>query len=95
MIALVVAVGAAIAIGLSLLRLFAGPTLYDRTLAANTIVLTAALVCAAGAWAARRSDAIDAALALMFAALVINVALLKVFRARSFQAPLAQVREGL
>lgn len=94
MIALAVAAGAAIAIALSLLRLFAGPTLYDRTLAANTIVLNAALVCAAGASAARRSDGIDAALALMFVAFVINVALLKFFRARTFQAPLAQAREG-
>ena len=95
MIALGVATGAAIAIALSLLRLFAGPTLYDRALAVNLLAVSAALVCAAGAAATRRTDSLDAALAIMFAVLVINVALLKVFRARTLQAPLAQAREGL
>ncbi len=95
MIALAAAAGAAIALSLALVRLFAGPTLYDRALAANVIVVNTALICAAAAVAARRSEGVDVALALMFGALVVNIAVLKVFRARTFQAPLAQAREGL
>lgn len=93
MIALAAAAGVAIALALSLMRLFGGPTLYDRTLAANAVLAKAGIVCAAVAVAASQSAWLDAAFALVFAGLVINIAILKFFRARTFQAPLAPARE--
>lgn len=93
MIALAAAAGACVALVLSLVRLFAGPTLYDRTLAANAIIVKAALICAAGAVLANHAQWLDAAFAFVFAAIVVNVAVLKVFRARTFQAPLAREAE--
>jgi multicomponent Na+:H+ antiporter subunit F len=95
MIALAAAAAALLALGLTLVRLFGGPTLYDRTLAANLMVMNVALLCACLASAAGHTVAIDIALALLFGSFVINVAVLKFFRARNFQAPLAQTREGL
>lgn len=93
MIALVVATGLAIALGLVLARLFVGPTLYDRMLAANSVVVKAALICAALAVAGGRADWVDVSLALLIAGLICNAAVLKFFRARTFQAPLAMQRE--
>jgi multicomponent Na+:H+ antiporter subunit F len=90
MMALAAAAGAALAAVLSLIRLFAGPTLYDRTLAANAALTKAALVAAGTAVAVGRAEWIDVAFAFVFAALVVNGAVLKIFRARTFQAPLAQ-----
>lgn len=94
MIALFAAAGAAIALALALPRLFAGPTLYDRALASNAIVAKAALICAALAVIAGRADWLDAAIALVFGVFVVNVAILKFFRARTFQAPLARGPAG-
>jgi hypothetical protein len=48
------------------------------------------LVCAAAATAANESTWIDAAFALVLAAVVVNMAMLKVFRLRNFQAPLSR-----
>lgn len=90
MIALAAAIGAAIAMGLALLRLFAGPTLYDRTLAANAVGWKAALACAALAVAAGQPAWLDVAFALLFALYVANAAVLKFFRARTFQAPMVR-----
>jgi len=91
MIALAAVLGLLVAIGLTLLRLFAGPTLYDRALAANAVLIKAALVCAALAVAAGEADWIDAAIALVLANLTATAAALKFFRYRSFQAPMAQL----
>jgi multicomponent Na+:H+ antiporter subunit F len=93
MIALAAAAGAAIALALSLVRLFAGPTLYDRALAVSAAVVKAALICAAAAVIAGRSEWIDAAIALVLALFVVSAAVAKVFRARTFQAPLARAGE--
>ncbi len=89
MIALIAAVGVTFLIGLTLLRLFGGPTLYDRALATSSIISKATLICAALAVALGRSEWIDVAFALALGGLVLNVAGLKFFRARTFQAPLA------
>jgi multicomponent Na+:H+ antiporter subunit F len=94
MIALAAAVGVGLALALCLARLFGGPTLYDRTLAANAIVSKAALICAAIAVIAGQSAWVDAAIALTFTAFVVNVAILKFFRARTFQAPLSRREEA-
>lgn len=85
---LVAAFGVLIVLALTLLRLFAGPTLYDRVLAANSVATKAALACAALATAFGRADWIDAALALTLGIFVVNVAIVKFFRAHSFQPPL-------
>jgi multicomponent Na+:H+ antiporter subunit F len=90
MIALAAAVGSAAVLLVGLARLFMGPTLSDRALAANGVLLKCALVCAAAATASDRPDWIDAAFALVIGAVVLNVAMLKVFRLRSFQAPLSR-----
>lgn len=91
MIAILIAAALGVALVLTLPRLFTGPTLYDRTLAASSVTLKAALICAALATAAGRSDWLDVAIALMLGALVTGAAVLKFFRARSFQTPLARL----
>jgi multicomponent Na+:H+ antiporter subunit F len=89
-VAVAAAVGAAVAMAMALLRLFAGPTLYDRLLAANAAGWKAALVCAALAVAAAQPAWLDAAIALLLAIYVTNAAVLKFFRARTFQAPMVR-----
>jgi multicomponent Na+:H+ antiporter subunit F len=91
MIAIIAAVGASLVLLLALVRLFAGPTLYDRTLAASGAAQKAALICAALAVAAGRSDWLDAAFALVLSVFVFNAIVLKFFRSRTFQAPLERV----
>jgi len=89
MIAALIAAALAAALLLSLPRLFFGPTLYDRVLAMNVACLHAALIAAALSVMSARADWLDAAFALAFATFVLNVAMLKFFRARTFQAALA------
>lgn len=93
MIALIGAAGAALVLALTLLRLHAGPTLYDRALAASSVVIKGALICAALAAAAGRAGFVDAAFALVLGGFVLNAAILKVFRAGTFQAPLVRAGE--
>lgn len=93
MTAIAAAAGAGIALALCLIRLFAGPTLYDRTLAANGVVTKLAIVCAAASVLAGRTEFVDAAIAFVFALLVVNVAVLKFFKARTFQSPLVRAEE--
>lgn len=90
MIALAAAALVAVALALCLTRLFGGPTLYDRVLGANAVIWKGALICAAIAVAAGNGQWLDVALALVLGAFVFNVALLKFFRIRTFQAPLAR-----
>ncbi len=92
MIALIGAAGAALLLALALVRMYAGPTLYDRALAAGAVITKAALICAALAAAAGRAEYVDVAFALMFCGLALNAALLKFFRAGALQPPL--VRSG-
>lgn len=89
MIALAAAIGAMIALALALVRLFVGPTLHDRTLAANAALVSAVLICAAAAAFARRTDWLDATFALLLGGFLFNVVVLKFFRLGTFQAPLA------
>jgi multisubunit Na+/H+ antiporter MnhF subunit len=80
-------------LALSLWRLAAGPTLHDRGAAAWICVLLTALFAAALSVLDRRAEWLDLAVALLFADLVIGLALMKAFRARSLQSALAR-REG-
>lgn len=93
MTALAAAIGVGIALLLCVVRLFAGPTLYDRTLAANGVVIKIAIIVAAGGVISARAVFVDAALAFVLASMVANVAVLKFFRLRSFQAPLARAED--
>lgn len=90
------AAGAAIAVAALLvsLRLFAGPTLYDRLLAALSLVGKAALICAALGALLGMSALVEVALGLGFASLVLAAASLKFFRTRTFQAPLGRSVRG-
>lgn len=94
MIAGFVAAGLMLVLLLSLPRLLFGPTLYDRTLALVSVCVQAALIAAAVAVASGRSDWIDACFGLVAATTVLAVAVLKFFRARTFQAPLASTGEA-
>jgi multicomponent Na+:H+ antiporter subunit F len=91
MIGIIAAIGVSLALALSLVRLFAGPTLYDRTSAASGAALKASLICAAIAVAAGRADWLDVAFALVLSAFVFNAVVLKFFRSRTFQAPIERV----
>lgn len=93
MIALILAGGAICAMLLLFVRLFAGPTLYDRALLAHSMVVKAVLVCAACAVAWGRAEWLDVAIALMLVAVVLQAGVFKVFKARTFQAPLARAPE--
>ncbi len=90
MIALIGAAGGALLLALTLVRLHAGPTLYDRALAASSGVSKGALICAALAAATGRADFVDAAIALALGGFVLNAAILKVFRAGTYQAPMVR-----
>jgi multicomponent Na+:H+ antiporter subunit F len=90
MIALIAVAGLLLALLLGLVRLFIGPTLYDRALAAKTLIIRAVLICGAVAVATDETAWVDAAFALAFAGLVVMAAVTKVFRARTFQAPLVR-----
>ncbi len=95
MIALIAAVGVTFLLVLTLVRQFGGPTLYDRALATSSVISKAALICAALAVAFGETAWIDVAFALTFAGLVLNVAILKFFRVRTFQAPMVRAgRDG-
>ncbi len=93
MTALAAAIGVGIALMLCVVRLFAGPTLYDRTLAANGVIIKIAIIVAAGGVISGRVVFIDGALAFVLASMVANVAVLKFFRLRSFQAPLVRAED--
>lgn len=91
MIALVIALALVGASLLAMPRLFIGPTLHDRALAATALMTRAAL--AAAALAASRGDVagVDVAIALVLAVFVVHVAILKFFRVHSMQPPLARL----
>lgn len=93
MIAAIATIGVLISLGLALTRLFAGPTLYDRVLAFNAATLQAAIIIGALAVATGRGEWIDVALVSAIGAFVVNVAVLKFFRARTFQPPLVRAEE--
>lgn len=93
MIAWFAAAGASLLLLLALARLFVGSTLHDRALAFRTAAIKAALVCAAIAVALGRPEVLDVALAILFAALVLMVLVVKVFAQRTLQGPLAPRQE--
>ena len=93
MTALAAAIGVGIALLLCVVRLFAGPSLYDRTLAANGVIIKLAIIVGAAVVITAQAVFVDAALAFVLASVVANVAVLKFFRSRSFQTPLARAED--
>ncbi|MEZ5995999.1 MAG: hypothetical protein R3C25_09605 [Hyphomonadaceae bacterium] len=89
MIWLIAAGAGGIGLVLALLRLFAGPTHYDRILAANVAMVMLLTISAAGAVASDRADWLGVSFALAFALIIANVALLKFFSLNSFQPRIA------
>ncbi|MFT6661137.1 MAG: multicomponent Na+:H+ antiporter subunit F, partial [Maricaulis maris] len=84
-----VAIGVVLAMAIMLARLFAGPTLYDRVLAANSFGTKTVLFLLVFAALVGRQDAIDIALLYALINFVATIAILKFFRYRSLEIALA------
>lgn len=95
MTALAIAGLTAIVTALSLVRVFAGPTLYDRMLAGSATLVKTSVLMAAFAALERNPGLADAALGALLAGFVFNLAMLKLYRTKSLQPPLAQLGERL
>ena len=94
MIGWIAACVAAFAAALTIVRLFVGPTLHDRALSALGATTHMALLCGALALAAGEPRFVEVAFALLIGALISSAAILKFFRARSFQPALAPSRDA-
>jgi len=86
-----IALGMAGAMAIMLARLFQGPTLYDRVLAANSFGTKTILFLLVFSAIAERQDAIDIALLYALINFVATIAILKFFRYRSLDIALAQM----
>jgi len=86
-----VAIGMAVAMAIMLARLFIGPTLYDRVLAANSFGTKTVLFLLVFSALVGRQDAIDIALLYALINFVATIAILKFFRYRSLEISLAQM----
>ena len=87
----IMALGMAGAMAIMLARLFAGPTLYDRVLAANSFGTKTILFLLVFSALSGRQDAIDIAMLYALINFVATIAILKFFRYRSLEISLAQM----
>lgn len=87
----IMALGLAGAMAIMLSRLFAGPTLYDRVLAANSFGTKTILFLLVFSALSGRQDAIDIAMLYALINFVATIAILKFFRYRSLDIALAQM----
>lgn len=94
MIGAFIAAGLALVLALSLPRVLAGPTLYDRVLATMAVCVQGVLIAAALSVAGGQSIWIDVCFALVAATLVLSIAVLKFFRMRTLQTPLTNVGDA-
>ena len=85
-----VALGLVGAMALMLVRLFAGPSLYDRVLAVNSFGTKTVLLLAVFAFVIGRTDAIDIALLYALINFAATIAILKFFRFKSLGFALAR-----
>lgn len=94
MIALGAALAAIFVLLLCLVRLCFGPTLYDRVIALNAGAYC--IVLAVAGLAVWRSDAraVDICIALMFAIVVVNLAMFKFSYAKTFQSAIARAEDA-
>lgn len=79
------------AMALMLARLFVGPTLYDRVLAANSFGTKTVLLLLIFSLMVGRSDGVDIALLYALINFIATIAILKFFRYRSLEIALAQM----
>ena len=86
-----VAIGMAVAMAIMLARLFIGPTLYDRVLAANSFGTKTVLFLLVFSALVGRQVAIVIALLYALINFVATIAILKFFRYRSLEISLAQM----
>ncbi len=77
-----------ISIALLLIRLLAGPSLYDRVLAVNSVGTKIVVLLALIGELTMRQDFLDIALLYALINFVTTIAILKFFRYRSFQVSL-------
>ncbi len=81
----------ALAMAIMLGRLFAGPTLYDRVLAANSFGTKTVLLLLIFSLLVGRADGVDIALLYALINFIATIAILKFFRYRSLEIALAQM----
>lgn len=80
-------------LALVLVRLFAGPTLYDRVVALNSFGTKVILFLCVFAFLVGRADAVDIALLYALINFVSTIAILKFFRYRALNAGLVGRRD--
>lgn len=79
-----------IGMGLLLVRVLAGPTIYDRIMAVNSFGTKTVLVIGLLGYVMGRPDFLDIAMIYSLINFVTTIAILKFFRYRSFQVPLSR-----
>ncbi len=70
-----------------MVRIFGGPTLYDRILAVNSFGTLTVLILSALGFVTGRSDFLDIAMLYALINFIATIAMLKFFRYRSFGSP--------
>lgn len=83
-----------VAIALILVRAYKGPTLYDRVVAVNSLGTKVVLLLGVIGFLTGRPDFLDISVLYALINFVATIAILKFFRYRSFQIPLARKSEG-
>lgn len=86
-----IAMVVAFAMGLMLIRLFIGPTLYDRVLAVNSFGTKTVLFLVIFSLLVGRGDGIDIAILYALINFIATIAILKFFRYRSLEVALSQM----
>lgn len=81
-----------VSVSLLMIRVFVGPTLYDRVLGLNSIGTKVVLLLALVGFLMGRPDFLDIAILYSLINFVSTIAILKFFRYRSFQVPLYRSR---
>ena len=89
---IVTAIALFIAMLIVMIRLFIGPSLYDRVLAVNSFGTKTVLLIAVLNFIEGRPEFLDIALLYALINFVGTIAILKFFRYRSFQVALSSVR---
>jgi multicomponent Na+:H+ antiporter subunit F len=86
----------ALLLGMALLlvRVLAGPTIYDRVMAVNSLGTKTVLVIGLLGYVMGRPDFLDIAMIYSLINFVTTIAILKFFRYRSFQVPLSRRAES-
>ena len=90
----ITALAISVAMMIALLRLFAGPSVYDRVLAVNSFGTKTVLLIAALNFVLGRSDFLDIALLYALINFVSTIAVLKFLRYRDFRLALSSLRDA-